>query len=214
MQTRAHPSTASSSRWHRSSRSSGSAGSRSSATSTRTWCSDASASSPTSCRCSETTETSSSSGTSACASSSSSAGVASRPAKTPKLTRISRPGTSCVRVTNASSGSMAEPLPGSHQNLTLSRLPAEAPQRYDDSPHRPHSHHTQCPRPCQKPVPAEVDRLHDVDEVLERQCVADRAQEARIAPRRAERAGEERHRQGGGGYDRGQGPPRGGKRRR
>src|SRR5207244_4960520 len=118
----------------------------------------------------------------------------------PKLTLISRPGTSCVRVTKASSGSMAGPLPASLvdltlSDLTLSRLPAEAKARDEDSTGRPGRHHAERSRSRPQRVAAEVDPLHHLDEVLERKHVADRAQERGIAPRRAERAREERHRQ-------------------
>src|SRR5258708_9550971 len=185
---------------------SGSVPARSRAISITTWCSDASTSPPNSCRSSETIVNDSTSARSAWARSSISAGVACRPAKTPKFTRTSSAGRSCEWTRKAIRGSTSILMPSwyrRNRNLTLARLPAELPDGYGERAGAPGREHPERRRPRPDQLPAQVDRVDDVDEVLERQDVADHAQEVRIVPGRPERARDERHRQEDEVHDRG-----------
>src|SRR5690242_21700801 len=88
-----------------SARTSGSTPACSRGTSTTTWWTAASTAPPNSCRCSETIAKDGRRPRSSRASSSISAGVAYLPAKTPKLTRTSTPGSSCSRTSSEMAGS-------------------------------------------------------------------------------------------------------------
>src|ERR1700755_323421 len=127
------------------------------------------------------------------ASSSISAGVAWRPAKTPKLTRTSIPGSSCFCTRSEIAGSFSKgpilvfPLTHPGEVLTLSRLPAELEHREDEAPGAPGRKHGQIERLRPDGVAVQVDGVHEVDEVLEGQYVADGPQDLGIAVRRSER---------------------------
>src|SRR5579859_1498715 len=169
-------------------------------TSTTTWCTDASASPPNSCRSSATIANSGASFRSARASSSISAGVACRPAKTPKLTRTSMPGSSCSRTRSemagsSTSGFMPCPFSGAANSLTSVRLPAEPERREGQARDAPGAEDGECSGLRPEPLPVQVNGVHQLDEVLERQHVPDRAEEGGVVARGAERARQERHRQ-------------------
>ena len=74
-------------------------------------------------------------------------------------------------------------------------VPIETSTPQHQSGCAPGGKHANCARLRPDPVAAQIHRIHDLDEVLERQHVADRAQKRRVVMRRAERAGEKRHRQ-------------------
>src|SRR3954447_17533771 len=171
-------------------------------TSTTTWWTEASTASPNSCRFSDTIAKDGTKSRSASASSSISAGVACRPAKTPKLTRTSIPGSSCSRTRREMAGSSSNgfmccsyPDGRTPNALTLPRLPAELEDREDQPSQSPGCEDCQRLRLRPDGVPVEVDGVHELDEVRERQHVADRAEDGGITLRRPERAAQERHRQ-------------------
>src|SRR6476646_5117561 len=97
-----------------------------------------------SCRSSDTIANDGTMSLSATASSSISAGVACRPAKTPKLTRISMPGSSWSRTSSEMAGSskmgfMPDSYPAGRTQtlLALTRFPAELEDREDQARHAP-----------------------------------------------------------------------------
>src|SRR5919197_1478297 len=151
MHERAQISARPTSRSQKAFRSDESSGTSSGRTATRTWRRTISASSLSSWRSSPTTEISPASATRSLPSSSSSAVVASRPAKTPKLMRISSPLGSCS-TTKAMAFSICieRRITCLAGDLTLPRFPAEIPQRNSDSEgppagedgdgHRQHEH--------------------------------------------------------------------------
>src|SRR4029079_9979457 len=139
-------------------------------------------------------ETAPASGTSSLPSSSSSAVVASRPAKTPKLIRISRPAgawstSKAMMFSTCITSRMYRPGP----KLTLSRLPAEIPHGHHDSECPPGGQDGDRRRLVPELLPMQVDRVDGVDEVLQWQDVSDCAQILRVVGGRPERAGEEGH---------------------
>src|SRR6476661_10190583 len=171
-------------------------------TSTTTWCTAASTASSNSCRSSDTIAKDGARSLSASASSSISAGVACLPAKTPKLTRISMPGSSWSRTRSEIAGSSkiglmpdSYPAGGTQTLLTLSRLPAELEDREDQARDSPGGEDCQRLRLRPDAVAVQVYGIDELDEVRERQHVTDRAENSRVAPRRSERATQERHRQ-------------------
>ncbi len=124
-----------------------------------------------------------------------SAGVALRPANTPKLTRTSRRGLvrESAHAEMRSPGSVSVSR-GSHRNLNTATTSPATPQAASTP---------MAGGFVQNRVAVQIDRVDEVDEVLERQHVADRAQERRIVARRPEGAREERHRQQDEVHDRG-----------
>src|SRR3954454_20255273 len=133
--------------------------------------------------------TSPASGTSSGPSSSSSALVASRPAKTPKLIRISSPaGSSSTANAMASSTCIETRITGRAPALTLARLPAELPNVYEDPDHAPARNDRQVGAYVPQRMPVEIDGVDRVEQVFQRQDVADCLQHARIVARLAERA--------------------------
>src|SRR3954452_24774258 len=139
-------------------------------------------------------DTSPASGSRSLPSSSSSAVVASRPAKTPKLIRISRPAGSCSTANAMASSTCIETrITGSAVCLTLARFPAELPHGYDDSEHSPAGEHGHVGALLPDLMAVQIDGIDRVEQVFQRQHVTDRAQDARVLARRPERAGQEGH---------------------
>src|SRR5262249_32970893 len=126
-----------------------------------------SAASLISCRSSPTIETSPASGTRSFPRSSSSAVVASRPARIPKLTRISRPDGSCS-ATNAIAFStcIETRIPGPGSGLTLDRLPAKTTDCDERSTHAPGGEHGDRAGARPDLLAVEVDGVDELDEVL------------------------------------------------
>src|SRR5712691_5157398 len=185
-------------------RSPGLSGTFSGETETRTWCRTTSASSEISWRCSPTIETSPASGTNSLPSSSSSAAVASRPAKTPKLTRISRPAGSCSTAkAMAFSTCINNPYYRAGPRLTLARHPAKSAQCNNHSEKPPTGQHGHGRGLVPELLAVQVDAVDQVQEVLQREDVADRAEHFRVMPCRAEGPRQKRHRQDDDVEDRG-----------
>src|SRR5262249_49752239 len=135
-----------------------------------------SAASLISCRSSPTIETSTASGTRSFPRSSSSAVVASRPAKIPKLTRISRPDDSCSAMNAIAFSTCIETgIPGLGQRLTFHRLPAKTTDRHERPAHAPGGEDGDRAGTRPDLLAVQVDGVDELDEVLERQDGADRA---------------------------------------
>src|SRR5262245_12679338 len=149
-----------------------------------------------SCRSSPTIESSPVSGTRSFPRSSSSAVVAWRPEKIPKLTRISRPDGSCS-ATNAIAFStcIETRIPWLGPGLTLHGFPAKTTDRHEGSAHAPGGEDGDRARARPDLVAVQVHGVDELDEVLQRQDGADRAQRGRIVRGGPEAAGEERHRE-------------------
>src|SRR5205823_6003721 len=126
---------------------------------------------PNSCRSSETIEKAGSSSRRVCARSSISAGVTSRPAKTPKLTRTSRAGSSCSRTQKAIAGSIGS------GNLPFPRLPPELRCGDHEPGCAPGREDAEGARLRPDRLAPQIGGVDDVEEVLQRQRVAHRPEE-------------------------------------